>query len=91
MKKLLSIILALVMILSMAACSNEPTEPEEPVSSEAEVPEEPTEPEVPEFSGAEVKVGILLPLKTFVLIYEDSTSLFLHIPAPKDEKVRGPG
>ena len=59
MKKFLSLILALIMILSMAACSNEPTEPEEPVSSEAEVPEEPTEPEVPEFSGAEVKVGML--------------------------------
>ena len=59
MKKFLSLILALIMILSMTACSNEPTEPEEPVSSEAEVPEEPTEPEVPEFSGAEVKVGML--------------------------------
>ena len=59
MKKFLSLILALIMVLSMAACSNEPTEPEEPVSSEAEVPEEPTEPEVPEFSGAEVKVGML--------------------------------
>ena len=59
MKKILSLILALNMVLSMAACSNEPTEPEEPVSSEAEVPEEPTEPEVPEFSGAEVKVGML--------------------------------
>ena len=59
MKKFLSLILALIMISSMAACSNEPTEPEEPVSSEAEVPEEPTEPEVPEFSGAEVKVGML--------------------------------
>ena len=59
MKKFLSLILALIMVMSMAACSNEPTEPEEPVSSEAEVPEEPTEPEVPEFSGAEVKVGML--------------------------------
>ena len=59
MKKFLSLILALIMILSMAACSNEPIEPEEPVSSEAEVPEEPTEPEVSEFSGAEVKVGML--------------------------------
>ena len=59
MKKFLSLILALIMILSMAACSSEPIEPEEPVSSEAEVPEEPAEPEVPEFSGAEVKVGML--------------------------------
>ena len=59
MKKFLSLILALIMILSMAACSSEPIEPEEPVSSEAEVPEEPVEPEVPEFSGTKVKVGML--------------------------------
>ena len=63
MKKLLSLILALVMIMSMAACSNEPTvpeteEPDEPaVSSEPE--NEPEEPEKPEFTGAEVKVGML--------------------------------
>ena len=63
MKKLLSLILALIMIMSMAACSNEPTvpeteEPDEPaVSSEPE--NEPEEPEKPEFTGAEVKVGML--------------------------------
>ena len=63
MKKLLSLILALIMIMSMAACSNEPAVPEteepgEPaVSSEPE--NEPEEPEKPEFSGAEVKVGML--------------------------------
>ena len=63
MKKLLSLILALIMIMSMAACSNEPAvpeteEPDEPaVSSEPE--NEPEEPEKPEFSGAEVKVGML--------------------------------
>ena len=59
MKKLFSIILAIIMLMSMAACSNEPvepTEPEEPVVSEPENNEEPTE---PEFSGAEVKVGML--------------------------------
>lgn len=63
MKKLLSLIIALIMIMSMAACSNEPTvpeteEPDEPaVSSEPE--NEPEEPEKPEFTGAEVKVGML--------------------------------
>ena len=63
MKKLLSLILALIMIMSMAACSNEPAvpeteEPDEPaVSSEPE--NEPEEPEKPEFTGAEVKVGML--------------------------------
>lgn len=63
MKKLLSLILALIMIMSMAACSNEPAvpeteEPDEPaVSSEPE--NEPEEPEKVEFTGAEVKVGML--------------------------------
>ena len=63
MKKLHSLILALIMIMSMAACSNEPAvpeteEPDEPaVSSEPE--NEPEEPEKPEFTGAEVKVGML--------------------------------
>ena len=63
MKKLLSLIIALIMIMSMAACSNEPAvleteEPDEPaVSSEPE--NEPEEPEKPEFTGAEVKVGML--------------------------------
>ena len=54
MKKLFSLILAVIMLMSMAACSNEPaepSEPEEPASSEEEIIEEPTE---PEFSGAEV-------------------------------------
>ena len=59
MKKLLSLILALIMIMSITACSNEPVEPEteepeEPVSSS-----EPEEPAEPEFSGAEVKIGML--------------------------------
>lgn len=60
MKKLLSLILALVMIMSFSACSEEPeepivpTEPEEPVTSS-----EPEEPVEPEFSGAEIKVGML--------------------------------
>ena len=59
MKKLFSLILAAIMLMSMAACSNEPaepSEPEEPASSEEEIIEEPAE---PEFTGAEVKVGML--------------------------------
>lgn len=60
MKKLLSLILALVMIMTFSACSEEPeepivpTEPEEPVTSS-----EPEAPVEPEFSGAEIKVGML--------------------------------
>ena len=60
MKKLLSLILALVMIMAFSACSKEPeepivpTEPEEPVTSS-----EPEAPVEPEFSGAEIKVGML--------------------------------
>ncbi|MBP1569435.1 MAG: ABC transporter substrate-binding protein [Oscillospiraceae bacterium] len=60
MKKLLSLILALVMIMAFSACSEEPeepivpTEPEEPVTSS-----EPEAPVEPEFSGAEIKVGML--------------------------------
>ena len=51
MKKLLSLILALVMIMAFSACSEEteepivPTEPEEPATSSE--PEAPVEPEVP--------------------------------------------
>ncbi len=67
MKKLLSLILALIMIMSMAACSNEPAEPvtpdepgsngpSEPVKPSESEPEEPSE---PEFAGAEVNVGML--------------------------------
>lgn len=58
MKKIISLILALIMVMSMAACSNEnsntdlPSEPDVS-SSEPEVPEE------PEFTGADVKVGML--------------------------------
>ncbi len=66
MKNIISLILALIMVLSMAACSNVPEDPadmvpEEPESSSEpeEIPEEPSEPEVPEFSGAEVKIGML--------------------------------
>ncbi len=62
MKKLLSLVLALIMIMSMAACSNEPENPdvpEEPAVSEPSKPAVPEEPEEPEFSGAEVKVGML--------------------------------
>ncbi|MBQ5321931.1 MAG: ABC transporter substrate-binding protein, partial [Oscillospiraceae bacterium] len=60
MKKLLSLILALVMIMAFSACSEEPeepnvpTEPEEPVTSS-----EPEAPVEPEFSGTEIKVGML--------------------------------
>ena len=62
MKKLLSLILALIMIMSMAACSNEPETPnvpEKPAVSEPDEPAVPEEPEEPEFSGTEVKVGML--------------------------------
>lgn len=58
MKKIISLILALIMVMSMAACSNEnsntdlPSEPDIS-SSESEVPEE------PEFTGTDVKVGML--------------------------------
>lgn len=44
MKKFLALLLALVMVLSFAACNQAPVEPEQP--EEPEVPEEPTEPEV---------------------------------------------
>lgn len=63
MKKLLSIILALIMVMSISACSNEepsvePELPDEPVTSS--VPEKaPEEPEEPAFEGADVKVGVL--------------------------------
>lgn len=63
MKKILSLILAFMMILSTAACSSEPAEPgsNEP-SDPATSSESESEPEAPvaeEFSGAEVKVGML--------------------------------
>ncbi len=63
MKRLFSLIIALIMIMSMAACSNEPDEPivpenEDPVTS-SEPESEPEEPEEPAFAGAEVKVGML--------------------------------
>ena len=49
MKKLLAMLLALVMVLSLAACGTEPEEPVEPEAPETPVePEEPTEPEVTE-------------------------------------------
>ena len=63
MKKLLSLILALIMVMSMAACSNEAPKPEEPVASEENAenvePSEPEEPAEPEFEGADVSVGML--------------------------------
>ncbi len=59
MKKLLSLILALIMIMSMAACSNEPETPNVPEEPAVSEPNEPAVPEEPEFSGAEVKVGML--------------------------------
>ena len=49
MKKLLAMLLALVMVLSLAACGTEPEAPVEPEAPETPVePEEPTEPEVTE-------------------------------------------
>ena len=63
MKKLISLILSLIMVLSMTACSSVPEEPEDFVpevpetsSEPEEIPEEPTE---PEFEGAEVNIGML--------------------------------
>ena len=56
MKKLLSLILALIMILSISACSNVPEEPENEVPSE---PETSAEPEEPAFEGAEINIGML--------------------------------
>ena len=63
MKKLLSFILAMIMLLSMAACSNEEpsAEPGEPGTSvsEPEAENEPEEPAEPAFEGAEMSVGVL--------------------------------
>ncbi len=59
MKKMLSLILALIMILSISACSNVPAEPEDEIPEGPTVPSEPEEPAEPEFAGAEVKVGML--------------------------------
>ena len=63
MKKLLSHILALIMILSMAACSNEATDPNHEETNNPETPSD-TEPELEtpvsdEFIGADVNVGML--------------------------------
>ena len=59
MKKLLSIILALIMIMSMVGCSNEvPVPSEEPASSS--LPEDISEePEEPAFEGADINIGVL--------------------------------
>ena len=66
MKRLLSLILALIMILSISACSNEPAEPVEPENEASEPaepgsegPSKPVVPDEPAFEGAEVKVGML--------------------------------
>ena len=59
MKKLLSLILATILVLSMAACSTETPEPEIEAPSEPETSSEPEEPAEPAFEGAEVKVGML--------------------------------
>ncbi|MBQ7875433.1 MAG: ABC transporter substrate-binding protein [Oscillospiraceae bacterium] len=67
MKKLLSLILALIMMMSMAACSNEPADtdgpgsdgPDEPVTSSENSESEPEEPVEPEFTGAEINIGVL--------------------------------
>lgn len=59
MKKLISLILAIVMILSMAACSNETSEPEEPVVSEESGENSAISEEESVFEGAEVSVGML--------------------------------
>ena len=63
MKKLLSLILALILVMSISACSSEepisePGLPDEPVTSSEpeEIIEEPAE---PVFEGADVKIGML--------------------------------
>ena len=59
MKKLLSLILALIMVMSIAGCAAEPEEPvlDEPVADEP-VLDEPII-EEPGFTGAEVNIGVL--------------------------------
>ncbi len=63
MKKLFSLILAIIMVMSMAACSNEEpaSEPEDvnPAFSESEPEELTEEPAEPAFEGAEISVGVL--------------------------------
>ncbi len=55
MKKLLAMLLALVMVLSFAACGETPVEPNEP---EVENPETPVEPEEPEVTEATYTLGL---------------------------------
>ena len=63
MKKLLSLFLVLIMVMSISACSNEQTIPENnessAVSDSSEAESEPEEPAKPEFTGAEMNVGVL--------------------------------
>ena len=56
MKKLLAMLLALVMVLSLAACGPEPSEPEVP--SEPETPAEPEAPAEPEVTEATYTLGL---------------------------------
>ncbi|MBQ8595594.1 MAG: hypothetical protein IJ406_06535 [Oscillospiraceae bacterium] len=56
MKKILALLLALVMMLSLAACGTEPEEPEEP-NAPVEGGEETEEPEEP--AGEEVAVAMI--------------------------------
>ncbi|MBR5309718.1 MAG: ABC transporter substrate-binding protein [Oscillospiraceae bacterium] len=59
MKKLFSIILALIMVMSFSACSNsEPVTPDEPITSSEPENEDVSVPEEV-FTGAEVKIGVL--------------------------------
>lgn len=63
MKKLLSLILALIMVMSIAACSNEApeTETEDPATSEtsSEAESKPEEPAEEPFAGADISIGVL--------------------------------
>lgn len=63
MKKLFSLILALIMILSISACSNETEEPENTdfssSSGNSAAESEQQEAVEPEFTGAEISVGVL--------------------------------
>lgn len=56
MKKILTLILALIMLMSMTACSDETSETEPPAS---EAPSSAPEAEEPAFEGAEVRIGML--------------------------------
>lgn len=69
MKKLLSVVLALVLVLSLAACgAPAPAAPAAPAPTEssapADAPAEPTAPEAPAADGAKKVMGVVMPNAT---------------------------